>query len=163
MRAGVSMIPGVADFSLTFLGTGSSVGVPVIGLPVGEPAQPAAAGLSAGKLGSKSTSFSRLPVRPPAVARALRPISCSHCSLQYAMKPQPRRTGCVHCARPDQWGGVVRPLGRAALSRMAPAPLALLNVGTPANIRTRGFHRGASGRPWSSRTAALLGGHLQKP
>jgi len=20
------------------------------------------------------------------------------------MKPQPRETGCVHCARPDQWG-----------------------------------------------------------
>ena len=33
------------------------------------------------------------------------------------MKPQPRGTGCVNCARPDQWGGVVRPAGRAALSR----------------------------------------------
>jgi hypothetical protein len=31
-------------------------------------------------------------------------ISCSYHPLQNAMKPQPRGTGCVHCARPDQWG-----------------------------------------------------------
>jgi hypothetical protein len=25
-------------------------------------------------------------------------------SLRHAMKPHPRGTGCVHCARPDLWG-----------------------------------------------------------
>jgi hypothetical protein len=43
-----------------------------------------------------------LRVRPPALATAFssKAISSSHCSLRHAMKPQPRGTGCVHCARP---------------------------------------------------------------
>ena len=32
-------------------------------------------------------------------------MALSNRNHQHAMKPQSRGTGCVHCARPDQWGG----------------------------------------------------------
>jgi hypothetical protein len=37
-------------------------------------------------------------------AAGVSPVSGAYNSLQHAMKPQSRGTGCVNCARPDQWG-----------------------------------------------------------
>lgn len=51
---------------------------------------------------NRSSSPNWKPV--PGHVACLPLISCSHPTLQNAMKPQPRGTGCVKCARPDQWG-----------------------------------------------------------
>ncbi len=45
-------------------------------------------------------------------------------------RPQPRGTGCVNCARPNQWGGVVR----SSAGRPYPGSSQLLDFDEAVNV-----------------------------